>query len=393
MLYLAANDVNDMVRKIEFANYKVFKSLQRLEIRPLTVLIGKNSAGKSAVAKLPFFLSYALQGATEETFLWKLGDVELGAEFRDLLYGRAPTGKLHFSLQNESETLDVHIAAEAATGAVPEIVAWRWSDGHSQKEHERGQAYRGITWRNEGGDTYPRNLSFEADYLGPIRSIPDRIFFPEKKRTIRQIGYRGEHAYALLYHSAIQAEDLLLEQVNSWYQTNFEGWGVRVNRERDPYFEVELTWQDRLPVNLRDVGEGMSQVLPVIVRAFMPANSDTVIAIEQPELHLHPAAHGNLAQLFAEQAKAGRGRYLIETHSENFVLRLRRLVAEKELSPSDLIIYFVDFDEEAGYSNLTPIAVDAQGSVSNWPEHIFNEALDEAMALRAAQVQYEKHGD
>jgi len=322
-----------------------------------------------------------------------LGDVELGAQFRDLLYGRSPVGKLHFSLRNDSETLDVHIAAETTTDAVPEIVSWYWSDGHSEEEHGREQSHRGVTWKSEAGETYPQQLAFEADYLGPIRSLPDRIFSPEKKRTIRNIGYRGEQAYALLHQSELQTADTLLTQVNDWYQKNFEGWGIRVNRERDPYFEIELTWQDRLQINLRDVGEGMSQVLPVIVRAFMPANPDTIISIEQPELHLHPAAHGNLAQLFAERAKEGHGRYLIETHSENFILRLRRLIAEKKLSPSDIIIYFIDFDEELGYSSLSPIEVDAQGGVSNWPEHIFNESLDEAMALRAAQVQYENHGN
>jgi len=378
-----------MIRQIKFTNYKVFRSQQQLKIRPLTILIGKNSAGKSAVAKLPFFLSYALQGATEEAFLWKKGDVELGAQFRDLLYGRAPVGKLHFSLRNDSETLDVHIAAETATDAVPEIVSWYWSDGHSHEEHGREQSYRGMTWKSEAGETYPQKLAFEADYLGPIRSLPDRIFSPEKKRTIRNIGYRGEQAYALLHQSELQTADTLLTQVNDWYQKNFEGWGIRVNRERDPYFEIELTWQDRLQINLRDVGEGMSQVLPVIVRAFMPANPDTIISIEQPELHLHPAAHGNLAQLFAERAKEGHGRYLIETHSQNFVLRIRRLVAEGLLSPEDVMIYYVNFEEELGESNLMPIAVDYLGSVDFWPENVFSESLDEAIALRTAQLKKE----
>ena len=385
--------MNDMVRKISFANYKVFKSRQELELRPLTVLIGKNSAGKSAVAKLPYFLSEALKGRSEEVFLWNLNGVELGAEFRDLLYGRSPVGNLDFILQNDEEKLSVQIAAEVATGANPEVVSWQWSDGHSEHKKQRGDSYKGLTWSQAGGEVFPKQLAFGADYLGPVRSLPERIFSPEKKRKIERIGYGGESAYPLLYHSQLQASGILLQQVNGWYQQNFDGWGIRLNRDREPYYEVELTWKNRLHINLRDVGEGMSQVLPVIVRAFMPADEDTLITIEQPELHLHPAAHGSLAQLFAERAKAGQGRYLIETHSENFVLRLRRLVAERKLSPSDLMIYFVDFDEESGSSSLNPIEVDEQGSVSNWPEHIFNESLDEAMAIRAAQVQYEKHGN
>lgn len=384
--------MNDMVRKISFTHYKIFKSQQDLELRPITILIGKNSAGKSAVAKLPYFLSEALRGRSEEVFLWNLNGVELGAEFRDLLYGRSPVGNLDFVLQNDEEKLSVQIAAEVATGANPEVVSWQWSDGHAEHKKQRGDSYKGLTWSQAGGEVFPKQLAFGADYLGPVRSLPERIFSPEKKRKIERIGYRGENAYPLLYHSQLQASGVLLQQVNDWYQQNFDGWGIRLNRDREPYYEVELTWKNRLYINLRDVGEGMSQVLPVIVRAFMPADENTLITIEQPELHLHPAAHGSLAQLFAERAKAGQGRYLIETHSKNFVLRLRRLVAEGFLSPEDLIIYYINFDEDAGESRLEPIRVDYLGKVSAWPEHVFSESLDEAIALRTAQLSKEGYG-
>ena len=65
---------------------------------------------------------------------------------------------------------------------------------------------------------------------------------------------------------------------------------------------------------------GISQSLPLIIRAFRPSSEESLIIIEEPESHLHPYAHSQLAQLFAESIKEDTNkRYLIETHSQNFI--------------------------------------------------------------------------
>ncbi len=74
---------------------------------------------------------------------------------------------------------------------------------------------------------------------------------------------------------------------------------------------------------------GISQVLPLIIRAYKPCEKETCIIIEEPESHLHPYAHAQLAQLYFDSLALDRNKkYLFETHSQNFVLRMRRLVAE-----------------------------------------------------------------
>ena len=199
---------------------------------------------------------------------------------------------------------------------------------------------------------------------------------------------RGENTYALLIQDALTTEETLLGRVSEWYQNNFGGWGLQVNQDKAPAYQIELTQGlAKLNVNLVDVGQGMSQALPLVTRAFMPAPNETLIIVEQPELHLHPAAHGNLAELFASSAVADENKkYLIETHSQNFILRLRRMVAEGSLNQNDLVIYYVDFDESNSNSSLRRIDVDAAGKVSFWPENVFSEALDETLAIRTAQL-------
>jgi predicted ATPase len=130
----------------------------------------------------------------------------------------------------------------------------------------------------------------------------------------------------------------------------------------------------------------MIHALPLVVRSFMLAKEETLIVIEEPELHLHPAAHGNLAERFAKSLVDKNKRYLIETHSQNFVLRLRALIAEgKILNKDQLALYYVEYDEDTNESNLKLINIDDDGEVDYWPEDIFNESLYETIRIRKAQ--------
>ena len=129
----------------------------------------------------------------------------------------------------------------------------------------------------------------------------------------------------------------------------------------------------------------MSQVLPLIVRSAIGEIAiDSLMIIEQPELHLHPAAHGGLAELIVSAIMEEGSNWIIETHSELFILRIRRLIAEGKITPSDVIIYLVE-DEERPGSILKEITIDEEGEVSDWPKGVFSEDYAEMVAIRKAQ--------
>jgi predicted ATPase len=133
------------------------------------------------------------------------------------------------------------------------------------------------------------------------------------------------------------------------------------------------------------VGQGMNQALPLVVRANVADRPDSIIVLEQPELHLHPAAHGDLAELFAKSAKENNQTFIIETHSENIILRLRKLIVENDFgfTKDDLIIYWIE-DAELKGKELREITVDEEGVLSDWTEGVFNEGMKEILEMQKA---------
>lgn len=377
-----------MIHKIYFKNYKSFKDTNELELRPITVLIGKNSSGKSAIAKLPTLIENSLSGSFSEPLRLSNNGVELGAEFRDLVYGRGSITKLTIGIESSDEKLELILGSEIRSSEISKILSWNLTNnsGSFFKEDDIDK-FKGFLL-DSNDELYKTHFNLITDYIGPFRVLPKREYselnYTEK---IDKVGIDGFNAYSILIQDGLTTEQLLIKKISEWYQDNFEGWGIKVNEDKAPFYQIELTRDfGKFSINLKDVGQGMAQMLPLITRAFMKANNETLIIIEEPESHLHPAAHGNLAELFVDSLKGSNKRYLIETHSQNFVLRLRRLVAEKKLSKDAILIYYVDFDENSNASKLLKINIDELGRVDFWPKNVFSETLDETIAIRTAQL-------
>ena len=129
-------------------------------------------------------------------------------------------------------------------------------------------------------------------------------------------------------------------------------------------------------VNIPDVGFGISQVLPVIVELFY-APKNSIIFIEQPEIHLHPAAQARLADVIidaigmSENGEKRNIQVILETHSEHLLRRLQRRMAEKKLTKEQVKAYFANNNTDP--STLEQLRVDEYGNIENWPEDFFGD--------------------
>jgi predicted ATPase len=375
-----------MLNKISFKNYKSFKERQELELKPITILIGKNSAGKSAITKLFTLIENSLTGSFPEPLLLENDGVELGDEFKDLIFGRTRIGSLEITIEDENETLDVIVASETGSRDLPKIFSWKLTNKSGTIERQENEQYKGFVLQTKEENSTIKSLSLTTEYIGPFRDIPERWYGRPRSARIEKVGNTGADAYQILIQDALTTEKKLLNKVSTWYQQHFDGWGIRLNEDKNPQFQIELTRNSgRLNINLRDVGQGMSQAFPLVVSAFMETTNETLVVIEQPELHLHPGAHGDLAEMFVDSIHRGGKKYLVETHSQNFILRIRRLIAEGKLSNDAIVIYSIEFNEDLGTSQLIKIVVDERGDIDYWPEGVFSESLDEVIAIRKAQ--------
>lgn len=129
----------------------------------------------------------------------------------------------------------------------------------------------------------------------------------------------------------------------------------------------------------KNIGVGISQVLPVIVYSIEPASR--FIAIEQPELHLHPRVQSPLADLFIDEAlESGDAKktFLIETHSEHLVLRALKRIRHGVLSNQSLSILYVQNID--GISKVKKINLDEEGEFkTRWPHGFFAERREELL--------------
>ena len=258
-------------------------------------------------------------------------------------------------------------------------------------------------------------------YVGPLREIPSRSYRPRLSPDETRWA-QGLAAWDLLY---TDTSGKLLHEVNIWLSgeerlrtgyrlekvefkeipvpSHFHQLFDRGLTEDDlgDLQELYATLKSRTEIALRDfekgiivaprdVGVGISQMVPVIVGCL---RDDTgIVIIEQPELHVHPAIQIGLGDLFIRairpiQGPLHRGKaLLIETHSEHIMLRLLRRIretAENELPPGVIglepdhlsVIYVEGSDDGARFRVLQ---VDKEGEfIDRWPKGFFEERAGE----------------
>ncbi len=235
-----------------------------------------------------------------------------------------------------------------------------------------------------GALTYAASLIDEilsnVAFLGPLREHPKRLYevLGHKPGTI---GTKGEYAPEILYRNRKPA---LMRNVNEWVKRFEFGYDLECRRVTEGAFTMTLRRTTKSPkVNLADTGFGLSQVLPLIVQCLF-CEKGTLTVTEQPELHLNPRLQTILADLCSEVV-SNDSAVLIETHSEHFVLRLRRLIAEKRIKAKDVALYFTERDRDRLAVREIPVEEDGNIAADSWPKGFFEDSLEEAFGLAFAQ--------
>ena len=236
-------------------------------------------------------------------------------------------------------------------------------------------------------------------YLGPLRKHPERSY-PWSGESPEHVGWEGEGAvYAILAAASRTINARKYEKYRT-FKTLIAGWleqmGLIDSFEVQPVAEGRREYEvlirtkgSKQKVNLTDVGFGVSQVLPVLVQCFY-APPGSIILLEQPELHLHPTVQASLADLFIEAIQArenGKDRsiqLLVESHSEYFLRRLQRHIAEEMITPDKVAIYFCK--PTSSGAEMGRLHLDIFGNITNWPEGFFGDEVSDLARMTRAGI-------
>ena len=412
------------LQSITVNRYKAFKERTDLRTAPITILIGKNGSGKSVLTRLILILSDSMnRGVLNVPINLDALGVRHSSEFSDLPFARS---SLPFEIGFSARAADDEYSLLAKIRYVKErehlileecrlskngngLVAINLRDD-SQLTSEnpkytlllagaQPEDYSGIFEGILPGFTDDRfsacsdaiNILKEAlptaSYLGPFRS-EDGYFVGAPRPGLQDLGARGENTLELISADAIRGGGALLKTINEWFQDSL-GHSVRIDKKGD-YSKLFLAPNDDgVEVSLSETGAGFSQVLPIIAQNSIAQNRGAVrnvLVVEQPELHLHPAIHGAVADIIIATASQGNSTVFVETHSEQFILRIRRRLAEGKIKPEDVLIWSVGHSGASQMEgvDVAEIQLDEDGTPDDWPEGVFEESFDELGKLRSA---------
>ena len=245
------------------------------------------------------------------------------------------------------------------------------------------------------GQKVAEALRNKVHYLGPLRIEPTGIHRQDSAPLpVVPVGVRGEYSSYQLHYGPFSSRLMyyplplgqpstkmtLLAAVECWFRWFQLGERVSI-REEGQSGLVTKTDEE----SLYQKGTGVSQILPVIVLSLL-SEPDSVVLIEQPELHLHPALQQKLGNFFVQLAKTDR-KFIIETHSEYLVTRLRKLVSVSGENSASINIFFATKSSDAtGSTSYLKSSIESTGDLSTWPEGFFDYAEDDNIEIMLNRI-------
>ncbi len=408
--------------RLQFEGIRCFSEPQDAVIRPITLLVGENSSGKTTFLALCRIAHAIANGHVRNPPFnadpfW-LGAYDQIAAFRRGRGGRAKSfsltigvddGERRCSLSTEYLSADAQpspcrwrfqagdLAIQATSHgdrgslvlekpdgktdvpyagilAFDTVMLFLESPGLVEEAAEAAHGLRGNAgfnrpeWRLLSGAVHPIRKEFRGfPYaFAPIRTSPQRTYDPISAEP-KPEGSHVPMLLASLSRSAHQAQWNTLQSALKEFGSRsglFQEIEIvdKGKKESDPFQVGVKTGGPTF--NLLDVGYGVSQALPILVETLLRGTTIQTLLLQQPEVHLHPKAQAELGSFFAKQADEKR-RFIIETHSDYLVDRIRMEVRRKLLRPKDVsLLYF-----ERGKSGATihNLELDSNGSITNPP--------------------------
>ncbi|MBN1323606.1 MAG: AAA family ATPase [Methanotrichaceae archaeon] len=429
-----------------------FKSLAKpvsCEIRPLTILAGPNSSGKSSImqpmlmmkqtleasydpgallingpnvrfTKVDQFLSVAPRKKKREGFIvkiWMGDDISIEETFKKAKGQGILIEEAIYADRIDETRLRLDMSHEDILAANPHLkpffdrIAWM----HGAKGTRIGldvvrnrcfleiafnlvDESAGVFQLLQAFPEFPRLPGGESieSCIREMIHVPALRGNPRRNYNIAAVSDKFPGLFSEYVASVINswqsAKDPRLEELRRDLEVLGLTWKVEVLPVDDTSVEIQVGRLQHATrggakdlVSIADVGFGLSQTLPVLV-ALLAAKPGQLVYIEQPEIHLHPSAQIAMAQVLATAASRGV-RVVVETHSSLIIKGVQAIVAEGKLDPKIVKLHWFKRGPKTGVTEVFSADLDEAGRFGEWPEEFAQIELEvEGRYLDAAEA-------
>lgn len=410
-----------MIFSLKVQAFRSFQEEARLDICPLTLLYGFNQAGKSSLLRLLVLLADSLQpgagpldlqcpalrGATFKELGW-LGTNPALSPWITLVAPKVttePTLKIQFADADGLVVNRLHLLRGAGDKFLVDLDGAVVRDGNGIEAQYAGR-YRGQDWsgRLKFVSLFPDGLPEQAKELAAqVRKALDplqRIQWLHANRTgegtdetRRARCCRASGADLPLVLSASPEEQAVLEATSRWLSQQ-DGMGNEIALRRMSSGQRQLvhraSGREELPLHL--AGEGLRALLPILLSAtWAETKSPTapsLLALEEPEAHLHPTLQVALFDRLLETVRAGIP-VVLETHSVYLLRAMQLAVLDGRLQSGQVALHWVE-QRAKGAGSVTRVDVKSDATLTGWRPDLFEK--EQELAHRILDLRWKKAG-
>lgn len=419
--------------------FRGFAETGEVPLKPLTILVGENSAGKSsflAAVRLAWDIShpYRTKRLDFNEAPFGLGAFNQIAHFRGGKAGRAreftiggslstggPLGDIRLEATFSSAGSTVAISQQRFTSNDLEITMtpgygeedptrarMQWAEGEQvsvELEHvnlARSQLilipWDYVTWELErqldknqtpqlardalrairSPSTRIAGLRSRPLAMAPMRTSPLRTYSP----TAEDYDPEGGHTPGLLLKARLDKQqwEQIRPRLNAFGKASgmFEQIKVRTFGDENDPFQIQVKGGRGPEANLVDVGYGVSQILPILVECALH-DAPSHFLLQQPEVHLHPRAQAALGSFLAGQVSEHGQRFVIETHSDHLIDRIRLEARNRTIDPKSVAIHY--FEKPGLECIIHTLSLDPFANLEGAPAGYRNFFLEEQRKL------------
>ncbi|PYG89927.1 AAA ATPase-like protein [Ruminiclostridium sufflavum DSM 19573] len=445
------------MKSFRLKNIKGFVDTGKIEIKPITVIVGENSSGKSSISRFPLVLKQTFLDAASVPILL-YGSLTDYGNYEDVVFNHRKGEVIEFEVTfsyNEFrrsslrpliaddqfdkfmdsdmilKTCIIHKDGKMAvngfvlslTSREEPIVEFTSNDytsslifninGYEEhlidpEEYFFDKFIPDIRCMLDNSNTdrinnarYNSNLELASQicntlqnyfnmlankifYIDSMRKTPER-FYRYTDSIVDSVGKCGEYAPVILGQEFRHGKNII-NKVSDWLSSHMN-FALDVEDVEGQLFKIMIRdLKTNARNNLADMGQGLSQLIPILVQTFITKNNKecsrlsrtpNLTVIEQPELYLHPSSQDCLADLFVETIKKENESFFIETHSEHLIRRLVKFIDEGALSSDEIAIYLTEKDYD-GNSKVRKLNMNEYEKIASWTKDAFSKGKSEA---------------